>query len=137
MPWVRHPDAGGVRVPEAVKRKTKERIVRHAEKYADNFIRLEIRFRSQFCYVDAHTEPSVPKGWPPADWHETREEHIERLRNTPTHLFRLRYFNDENRWAFAFFACSSETYEPCILPSGDFYGTPEEALDAAAESYWG
>ena len=37
----------------------------------------------------------------------------------------------------AFFAYSSETCEPCILPSGDFYGTPEEALDAAAESHWG
>jgi hypothetical protein len=137
MPWVRHPDAGGVKVPEAVKRRTKGRILRHAEKYADNFTRLHVRFRGQFCYVDAYTEPSVPRGWPPPDWHESREEHIERLRNTPTHLFRLRYFGDEDCWAFGFFSYSSETYGLCMLPSGDFYGTPEEALDAAAESYWG
>ena len=137
MPWVRHPDAGGVKVPEAVKRRTQERILQHAEKCASDYTRLDIRFRRQFCYVDAYTEPLVPRGWPPTDCHESREEHIERLRNTPTHLFRLRFFGDEERWAFAFFAYSHETYELSILPSGDFYGTPEEALDAAAESYWG
>jgi len=38
MPWVRHPDAGGVKVPEAVKRRTKERILHYAEKYANNFL---------------------------------------------------------------------------------------------------
>ena len=35
------------------------------------------------------------RGVPP-DWHETREEHIDRLRNTPTHLFRLRFFGDRS-----------------------------------------
>ena len=32
MPWVRQPDAGGVEVPEAVKRRRKERILQNAEK---------------------------------------------------------------------------------------------------------
>jgi hypothetical protein len=47
----------------------------------------------------------------------------------------LRYFGDEDRWAFAFFAYSSEKYELSMLPSGDFYGKPEEAFDAAAQNY--
>ena len=136
MEWVRHPDAGGVSIPEGVKRRTTERIQRHAEEhFAGKYTSLEIRFRKQFCYVDAYTEPAVAPGWPPSDWPESREEHIERLRQTPTHLCRLRYFGDEDRWAFAFFAYSSEKYELSMLPSGDFYGKPEEAFDAAAQNY--
>ncbi len=71
MPWVRQPDAGGVKVAEAVKRRTKERILQHAEKYASNFTRLDIRFRRQFCYVDAYSEPLVPRGWPPTGPRQT------------------------------------------------------------------
>ena len=136
MAWVRNPDSGGVKIPEGVKARTKERILRHAEDhFAGKYTRLDIRFRSQFCYVDAFTEPSVTPGWPPPDHYETREEFLDRLRNTPIHLCRLRYFGDEDQWAFAFYAYSSETYELCILPSGEFYGKPEEAFDAAGQSY--
>ena len=136
--WVRHPDAGGVKVPPAVRQRTEQRIRRYAEKHVGGkYIRLEIRFRAQFCYIDAFTEPSVPKGWPPKGWHETRKQHIERLRNTPTHLCRLRYFGDEERWAFAFFAYSSEKYELSMLPSGEFFGTPEDAFAVAGATYLG
>jgi hypothetical protein len=136
--WMRHPDAGGVKVPPAVQRRTEQRIRRYAEKhFAGEYTRLEIRFRAQFCYIDAYTEPSVPKGWPPKGWHETRKQHIERLRNTPTHLCRLRYFGDEERWGFAFFAYSSEKYELSMLPSGEFFGTPEDAFATAAGLYLG
>ena len=63
--WVRHPNAGGVKVPPAVRQRTEQRIRRYAEKhFAGEYTRLEIRFRAQFCYIDAYTEPSVPKGWP-------------------------------------------------------------------------
>ena len=136
MPWGRNPNAGGVKVPEPAQRRTKDRILRHAAKnYAGKYERLEVRFRGQFCYVDAYLAPDVPEGWPPPDWHETREQHIERLRNTPTHLFRLRFFGDEQRWEFAFYAYSSQTYELSILPTGDFCGSPEDAFDAAALCY--
>ena len=74
-------------------------------------------------------------GWPPPDWPESREEHLERLRNTPTHLCRLRYFGDEERWGFAFYTYSNEKYELSVFPSGDFHGTPEEAFDTAAGVY--
>ena len=63
---------------------------------------------------------------------ETREEMLERLRATPLHLCRLRYFGDENRWGFAFYTYSNERYELCVFPDGDFYGTPEDALEASS-----
>ena len=102
-------------MPPAVRERTEQRILRHAEKhFAGKYTRLEIRFRAQFCYIDAYTEPSLPKDWPPEGWQETREQYVERLRNTPTHLCRLRYFGDEERWAFAFFAYSSETVDDLL-----------------------
>ena len=49
-------------------------------------------FRSQFCYIDAYTDPAEPRpNWPPVNWPETREEYLERLRNTPIHLCRLQH----------------------------------------------
>ncbi len=97
---------------------------------------LDIRFRGQFCYVDAYTEPQpLTPNWPPPDWSETREEYLTRLRNTPTHLCRLRFFGDEERWGFAFYTYSNERYELSIFPSGEFLGPPEEAFRVSAEAY--
>ncbi len=136
--WVRDPNSGGVKIPEAVKTRTRERILRYAEQhFAGRYTRLDIRFRGQFCYIDAYTEPDVSPGWPPPDWPETREEMIERLRDTPTHLCRLRYFGKEDAWGFAFYTYSNEKYELSIFPSGDFYGPPEEAFHVSAEMYLG
>jgi len=56
------------------------------------------------------------------------------MRNTPTHLCRLRYFGDD-RWGFAFFAYSSEKYELSMFPSGEFLGTPEDAFFVSAQGY--
>jgi len=137
MPWVRHPDAAGVKVPEAVKRRTKERILQHSEKVREQLhaagyslsptILLRRRVYGAFgsSGLDSDGLPREPRGT-----HRASAKH-------PNPSFRLRFFGDEERWAFAFFAYSHETYELSILPSGDFFGTPEEALDAAAESYWG
>lgn len=133
--WVFDPHSGGVKIKDAVKRRTIERIRRYAEEhFAGRYTRLDIRFRSQFCYVDAYTEP-VPPGpdWPPPDWPETREEHLERLRDTPTHLFRLRYFGNEESWGLAFYSYANERYELSVFPSGEFRGSPEVAFQTAAE----
>lgn len=132
--WVFDPDHGGVRISEVVQRRTKQRLQRYAEEhFAGRYTRLDVRFRGQFCYVDAYTEPEPPaQNWPPADWRETREEYLERLRNTPTHLCRLRYFGGEERWGFAFYTYSNERYELSVFPSGEFHGPPEEALQASA-----
>ena len=59
-------------------------------------------------------------------------EILERLRNTPTHLCRLRYFGDENAWSLAFYTYSHNRYEPSVFDNGTFHGTPEEAFDVGA-----
>ncbi|MCL4300043.1 MAG: hypothetical protein KJ077_30195 [Anaerolineae bacterium] len=135
--WVFAPDSGGVKISEAVKQRTEQRLRRYAEAhFASHYSRLDIRFKGQFCYIDAYTEPEPPgPNWPPKDWPETREQMMERLRNTPTHLCRLRYFGDEERWGFAFYTYSHEKYELSIFPSGDFFGPPEEAFQISAELY--
>ena len=80
---------------------------------------LDIRFKAQFCYIDVYQEPPEPdQDWSPA-WSETREEYIERLRNTPLHLCRLRYFGDD-RWGYAFYTYSHDKYELTVYPDGDF-----------------
>jgi hypothetical protein len=132
-PWVYDPHSGGVKIPLSVQERTRHRILAYAQaNYAGKFTRLDIRFRKQFCYIDAYTEPEVGPNWPPPDYHETRDEFIERLRNTPTHLCRLRYFGDEDRWSMAFYTYSNERYEPCFFRNGTFHGTPEEAFDIGA-----
>ena len=135
--WVFDPGSGGKKIPEAVKHRTEARIRRFAEEhFAGSYTRLEIRFRAQFCYIDAYQEPPpLTPDWPPPDWPESREEYQERLRNTPTHLCRLRYFGDEEGWGFAFYTYSGEQYETSIYPSGEFFGPPEEAFRVSAEAY--
>lgn len=133
--WVFDPNTGGIKIKEDVKHRTKQRIIKYAESnLAGRFTRLDIRFRSQFCYVDAYTEPPTQTDdWPPDDLPETPEEYIERLRNTPYHLFRVRYFGNEERWGLSFYHYSSEKYELSVFPDGDYFGTVEVALETAAE----
>ncbi len=130
--WGFNPNAGGTKIPESVKHDVEKRITSIAEKqYKGKYTRLDIRFKGQFCYIDAYQEPEVSNDWPPGDWHETKEEYIERLRNTPVHLCRLRYFGDD-RWGFAFYTYSNEKYELCMYPDGEFFGKPEDAFLASA-----
>jgi hypothetical protein len=132
MPWVFDPQSGGVKIPKAVQERTRQRILDYAEKhYQGKYTRLDIRFRGALCYIDAYQEPDVPRGWPPKDGCISREEYIERLRNTPIHLCRLRHFA-ENRWSLAFFTYSNEKYEPCVFQNGEWFGTPEEAFEIGA-----
>ena len=87
--WSFDPDSGGVKIDDAVKRRIGERILRCAEAhFAGRYTRLDIRFRGQFCYVDAYTEPEpAGPGWPPPDWPETCEEYLERSKIT-SHFIR-------------------------------------------------
>ena len=126
--WVFDPDSGGMKIPTRVQADVTQRINQVAEEqFKGRYTRLDIRFRSQFCYIDAYTEPMLAENWPPPGWGETRAETIERLRNSPTHLCRLRYFGND-RWGFAFCAYSSDKYELSIFPNGEFTGTPEDAF---------
>jgi hypothetical protein len=133
--WVFNPDSGGKKIPEIVKGDIEKRIHSVAiEQFSGQYNRLDIRFRGQFCYIDAYTEPRISENWPPPNWPETREEYIERMRNTPVHLCRLRYFGDDE-WGFAFYTYSNKEYEPSVYPNGQFIGTPEEAFFTSAMVY--
>lgn len=101
------------------------------ENFKGKYTRLNIRFQGQFCYIDAFIEPEVGENWPSEDLQETQDEYIERLRNTPLHLCRLRYFG-QDRWGFAFYTYSNEKYELAVYPDGEFFGKPEDAFMASA-----
>src|SRR5262249_36631050 len=56
--WETDPHSGGVRIPEVLQQDTTRRLLAHArKKYAGKFLRLEVRYRAQYCYVDAYKEP--------------------------------------------------------------------------------
>lgn len=131
--WVYDPHSGGIKIPPAVRERTKQRIEKYAEThYAGKFVRLGIRFHGALCYIDAFTEPEEPTQRLLHATGESREQFLERLRNMPQHLCRLRYFGDEERWSMALYTYSNEKYEPCTFHNGTFHGTPEEAFEVGA-----
>ena len=67
--WVYDPDSGGIKIPQAVRQRMEKRLRRFAEEqFSGRYSRLEIRFRGQFCYIDAYTEPEPSStDWLPAD----------------------------------------------------------------------
>jgi hypothetical protein len=130
--WVFDPHSGGIKVPPATRSRTIERIERYAAKrYSGKYTRLDIRFHGALCYIDAYTEPEEPSARDLKLTGETREQFLERMRNIPVHLCRLRHFA-EDRWSMAFFTYSNEKYEPTVFRNGSFFGTPEEAFEQAA-----
>ena len=129
-------NSDGLTIPDILYKSIQQRILTYAETYyAGKYTRIELRFKGKFCYIDAYTEPQISPEWPPADFPETREEYIERLRNTPTHLCRLQYLGKDDAWSFAFYTYSNKRYEPCDFPNGTSTGTPEEAFEVSANVY--
>jgi hypothetical protein len=128
--WVFAPQSGGRKVPPSAQERIRRRIVAYAQtNHRGKFDRIDIHFRGQFCYVDAYVEPFVPEHFNETLYGESREEHVERLRTTPIHLCRLRYFGSEDSLSMAFFSYGPEKYEPCLFHSGSWTGTPEEAFE--------
>ncbi len=108
-------------IPEAVRVALRRRLEEHAAaKWAGRCRSIIVRFRSDFAYVDAYaTSSSVEDG----------------DQDVPVRLCRLGYMGNPQRWAFAFFKYSDETYEPSLAFLGSFVVTPEEAFDCAASVY--
>lgn len=134
--WVYNPHTGGMTVPDHVRWSTEQRIRAFAaEHFAGRYRDLVVRFRGQFCYVDALVEPEPlpPDRRGLSD--ETAEEYQARLRETPVHLYRLRFNGDLDRWSFAFYSYASGRYEASVFLSGGDHGTPEEAFDLSAGAY--
>lgn len=110
-----------------------ERIQAYAGRHhRDKFERLEVRFRGVFCYVDAYVEPDSPSDGLLDVLSETRDEYVSRLRNTPLHLCRLRFFSDEEAWGIAHYTYGQEKYEDSFFGTGAWFGTPEEAFETCA-----
>lgn len=131
--WSYDPHSGGINIPISVRERTRKRILDYATKnYSGKFIRIDVRFRNQLCYIDAYQEANVSSDFDPIVFGESREEYMERVRNIPTHLGRIRYFGDEERWTLAFYTYSNEKYEPSVFNNGSFHGTPEEAFETCS-----
>ena len=98
--------------PASTKTSLQQRLSAHARQHWPQLTAVTVRYRGAFAYVtgqltDGDTLP----------------------------LMRLRYGGSAARWGFAVYRASHEDYEDSILPTGAFAGTPEDALDCAAELY--
>jgi hypothetical protein len=94
--WMFDPDSGGKKIPLAVQTDIQKCVQKVAEKqFQDRYTRLDIRFRGQFCYIDAYVEPKMSEIWPPPDLPETREEYLERMRKTAhiTYCINIFFYN--------------------------------------------
>ena len=59
--WQLNPHAGGRSIPESMRRATTTGIIEHANThFAGHYAEIVVRYRAQFCYVDANLEPAAP-----------------------------------------------------------------------------
>lgn len=98
--------------PESTKASLTSRLNTHTRQHWPELTRVDVRFRAAFAYVDGR----LPDG-------------------STIKLCRLRYGGSAARWGFAIYRASHDDYEDSILPTGTFAGTPEDALDCAANLY--
>ncbi len=98
--------------PASTKTSLGQRLTDHAGKRWPALSRVELRFRGSFVYIDGTLADGgvIP-------------------------LCRLRYVGSASRWGFAIYRASHDDYQDNVLPSGQFVGTPEEALDCASGLY--
>lgn len=131
--WAFSPHTGGSKVSPAVQFETRSRIEAYAgQHFAGAYNRIEVRFRGALCHVDAFTEPASPAAGLLRTLGESLDDYLARLRTTPIHLCRLRYFAGRNHWSVALYSYSSDRFEPSILPGGDDFGSPEECFALGA-----
>ena len=116
-------------IPPNVREALLARLEQHARtRWAGRCRKIVVRFRDAFAYVDV-VAPALPSLLP-----VTADERA-RIESVPTRLCRLGYLGTVDRWAFAFYKYSDESYEPSVDLSGSFETTPEEAFDCAAGVY--
>jgi hypothetical protein len=86
-----------------------ERIIAHVKRGWPRLGTPQVRFRGQFCYVDA-----VLPG-----------------HRQPTPILRLRYQGSADRWDIGIYLASDEGYTESELPTsfGPRTGTPEQGID--------
>jgi hypothetical protein len=104
--WCFDPQAGGVKIsPDKFQSIVDQAVAHEREQAWYPKFKLKIRFKGQFCYLDAfeNGEEASPIG-------------------------RLRHFADK-RWSLAFYAYSTMSYQPCVFSNGEWFGTLEDAID--------
>ena len=117
--WQLNPHAGGRSIPESMRRATTTGIIEHANThFAGHYAEIVVRYRAQFCYVDANLEPAAP----PADASNSLQ------------LCRLRFLGPD-RWSLAVYSYAHERYEPSVFGDGEFVGRAEDGFDLAANLY--
>jgi hypothetical protein len=100
--------------PESTRSSLISGLNNHARTRWPQLERVEVRFRSNFAYLDGRERDG-----------------------TTTKLCRLRYGGSAHRWGFAIYRASHDDYETSFLPSGMSAGTAQEALDCACGLYFG
>jgi hypothetical protein len=101
-----------VKIPDSTRRSLTSRLREHAKQHWPDLDDVDVRFRSNFGYVDG----TIVDG--------------------PTvQLCRLRYGGSASVWGFAIYRASHDDYEDAFLPTGSMGGSPEEALDCACGLY--
>ncbi|MFC9930218.1 AAA family ATPase [Streptomyces sp. NPDC127190] len=98
--------------PESMQHHLRRRLNRHARARWPHVDAITVRFRTGFAYVAAE----LPGG-----------------KSLP--LCRLRFTGVPHTWGFALYLAGNDSYRDSLLPSGLPAGSPEEALDCAAELY--
>lgn len=98
--------------PASTKTSLQQRLHDHTRSQWPQLSAIRTRFHGEFAYVDGE----MPDG--------------EILP-----LMRLRYGGSATRWGFAIYLASKNGYENSVLPTGEFAGTAEDALDCAAGLY--
>jgi hypothetical protein len=99
-------------VPDSTKSSLQQRLSARARDRWPQLTDLTVRHRAGFAYITGH----LPDG--------------EELP-----LCRLRYAGSASTWGFALYRASHDDYEPSVLPTGAFAGSPEDALDCACGLY--
>ncbi len=98
--------------PASTKASLQQRLSGHARQRWPQLTDVQVRFRGAFAYVTGQ----LPDG-------------------DTVPLMRLRYGGSATLWGFAVYLASKDGYEDSILPTGNFAGTPEDALDCACGLY--
>lgn len=101
-----------MKIPDSVRTSLSQRLNRRRRDRWPQLKEIRLRFYGSFAYVDGIQ----------ADGEVMR-------------LCRLNYASSAAPWGFAIYLASKDGYERSVLPSGNFAGTPEEALDCACGLY--
>lgn len=129
--WQFNPHSGGRPVPEIVRVTTRAAVLDHAaQHFGGRYHEIDVRFRAQFCYVDAYLEPDAPPAGPaPLGTTPSAPDRADVME-----LCRLRFF-DRDRWSLALYSYAHERYDPAVFGNGEPFGLAVEGFDLAASLY--